>query len=145
MQLQAVLELSRRFLAEQLEKGDALTSPSHTANYLKHRLSHREREVFAALWLDNQHRVLKYQELFFGTINSSEVHPRVVVEQALKNRAAAVIVCHNHPSGIAEPSQADRKITSRLTEALALVDVRLLDHMVIGDGKPVSFAERGWI
>ena len=102
-------------------------------------------EVFASLFLDNRHQVIEYEELFTGTIDGASVHPREVVKRALYHNAAAVIFAHNHPSGVAEPSKADRSITSRLTAALALIDVRVLDHFVIGDGEVVSFAERGWV
>lgn len=144
-QLQAVLEMARRHLAEELQQADALTSPDLTRRYLLAQLRDRDHEVFACLFLDNQHRVLKYQELFSGTIDGAAVYPREVLKQALAHGAAAVILAHNHPSGVAEPSQADRAITERLKQALALVDIRVLDHLVIGDGYAVSFAERGWL
>ena len=144
-QLQAVLELSRRHLGETLEKQGALTSSSDTARYLTARLRDRVREAFFVLYLDNQHRPIHDEILFEGTINAAGVYPREVVRRALELHANAVILAHNHPSGIAEPSRADRTITSRITDALALVDIRVLDHMVIGDGEVVSFAERGWI
>ena len=102
-------------------------------------------EVFAAVFLDNRHRVIAFEELFHGTVDGASVHPRVVARRALVHNAAALIACHNHPSGVAEPSRADRAITARLRDALALVDVRLLDHFVVGDGEVVSFAERGWL
>ena len=144
-QLQAVLEMARRHLAEQLQKGDALTSPELTHRYLLSQLRDRDYEVFAALFLDNQNRVIRYEELFRGTIDSAAVYPREVLKQALMHSAAALIFAHNHPSGIAEPSRADRHITDRLKRALELVDIRVLDHLVIGDGEVVSFAERGWL
>ncbi|MBS53400.1 MAG: hypothetical protein CMI03_11700 [Oceanospirillaceae bacterium] len=144
-QLQAVLEMARRHLAEELQHGDALTSPELTRQYLQAQLRDLSYEVFACLFLDNQHRVLRYQELFRGTIDGAAVYPREVVKQALEQGAAAVILAHNHPSGIAEPSQADRAITDRLQQALGLVDIRVLDHLVVGDGYAVSFAERGWL
>ncbi len=142
-QLQATLELSRRHLRETLEHGDALTSPQHTRDYLKAQLRDRRREVFACLFLDNRHRVLAYEELFFGTIDGAGVHPREVVRRALELNAAALIAAHNHPSGVAEPSAADEAITRRIRDALQLVEIRLLDHMVVGDGEIVSLAERG--
>ncbi len=145
VQLQATLELSRRHLLSTLQRGDALTSPADTRNYLSSQLRHREREVFACLYLDNRHRVLGYEELFFGTIDGASVHPREVVRRCIEHNAAAVILAHNHPSGVAEPSRSDEEITRRLKEALALVDVRLLDHMVVGDGAITSLAERGLI
>jgi DNA repair protein RadC len=144
-QLQAVLEMARRHLAEQLARGDALTSPDLTRQYLLAQLRDRDHEVFACLLLDNQHRVLKYRELFRGTIDGAAVYPREVVKLALSHGAAAVILAHNHPSGVAEPSHADRALTDRLQQALGLVDIRVLDHLVVGDGHCVSFAERGWI
>lgn len=144
-QLQATLEMMRRHLAETLEKGDVLENPDATRRYLIARLRQYGHEVFATLFLDNRHHVISFEELFQGTINGASVYPREVVKRALHHNAAAVIFAHNHPSGIAEPSMADRKLTERLSEALALVDVRVLDHFVVGDGDGVSFAERGWI
>lgn len=144
-QLQAVLEMARRHLAEQLNKSDALTSPGLTKQYLLATLRDLDYEVFACLLLDNQHRVLKYVELFRGTIDGAAVYPREVVKIALAHGAAAVILVHNHPSGIAEPSSADRAITERLKKALDLIDVRVLDHLIVGDGYCESFAERGII
>ncbi|WP_371876216.1 DNA repair protein RadC [Vibrio sp. HB161653] len=144
-QLQAVLEMSSRYFAESLERGEALTSPQHTRCYLSAKLRDRTREVFFVLFLDNQHRVIGEEILFEGTIDSASVYPREVVKQALAHNAAALILAHNHPSGVAEPSQADRRITDRLVDALGLVDIRILDHFVVGDGELVSFAERGWI
>ena len=145
VQLQAVLEMTQRYLAETLSRGDALTSPSHTKLYLSSMLRDRQREAFYILFLDNQNRVIKDEVMFEGTIDAASVYPREVVKRALHHNAAALILAHNHPSGIAEPSQADRRITRRLTDALALVDIRILDHFVVGDGEVVSFAERGWI
>lgn len=142
-QLQAVLEMARRHLSESLARGNALTSPGLVRDYLASQLRHRQQEVFAALFLDSQHRLLAFEELFQGTIDGASVHPREVVKQALAHNAAALILAHNHPSGVAEPSQADRRITRRLQDALELVDIRVLDHMVVGDGQVLSFAERG--
>ncbi|WP_290648417.1 DNA repair protein RadC [Aquisalimonas sp.] len=142
-QLQAVLAMARRYLAADLERGDALTSPRATREFLQSRLRHQQREIFACLFLDNRHRVLGFEELFQGTVDSAAVYPREVARRALAYNAAAVIAAHNHPSGVAEPSRADEQITRRLKEALGLVDIRLLDHFVVGDGDPVSFAERG--
>jgi DNA repair protein RadC len=144
-QLQAVLEMARRHLAEQLQKEDALTSPELTRRYLSSRLRDRDHEVFVCLFLDNQNRVIRYEEMFRGTIDGAAVYPREVVKKALTTGAAAVIFAHNHPSGVAEPSRADRNITDRLQQALGLVDIRVLDHIVVGDGEEVSFAERGWM
>lgn len=145
VQLQACLELSRRHLLSTLQRGDALTSPDQTRRYLSAQLRDRTQEVFACLFLDNRHRVLGYEELFFGTVDGASVHPREVVRHCIAHNAAAVILAHNHPSGVAEPSRADEQITERLKQALALVDVRLLDHMVVGDGEITSLAERGLI
>ncbi|MGB3392887.1 MAG: DNA repair protein RadC, partial [Stenotrophomonas sp.] len=127
------------------ERGTALTDPAAAGRYFAQRLRPRPHEVFAALFLDTRHRALAFEELFTGTIDSAEIHPREVVRRALAHNAAAVIVGHNHPSGNPEPSAADRTITARLREALALVQVRLLDHFVVGDGLPVSLAARGWL
>ncbi len=142
-QLQAVLEMGRRHLYELLKRSDALTSPNDTRRFLLARLRDYPYEVFACLYLDNQHRVISFEELFRGTINSANVHPREVLQRALQHNAAALILAHNHPSGVAEPSQSDRRITQRLKDALALIDIRVLDHLVVGDGEVVSFAERG--
>lgn len=144
-QLQAVLELSQRHLKEVLLRENALTSPQHTAQYLSAKLRDKTRETFLVLYLDNQNRPIKDEILFEGTINAAGVYPREVVKRSLELGANAVILAHNHPSGEAEPSAADRAITTKIAQALALVDIRLLDHMVIGDGNVISFAERGWI
>lgn len=142
-QLQAALELSRRYLMTALSERDVLTSPDATRDYLKLRLYGAPHEVFACLFLDNRHRVIRYEELFRGTIDGASVHPREVVRRVIETNAAAVIFAHNHPSGVAEPSEADLAITRRLKEALALIDVRVLDHIIVGDGRGTSFAERG--
>ncbi|MCU7796697.1 MAG: DNA repair protein RadC [Candidatus Thiodiazotropha sp. (ex Myrtea spinifera)] len=144
-QLQAVLEMSRRYLQEQLIQTDTLSSPQETRRYLQAKLMHYPHEVFSCLFLDNRHRVICFEELFRGTIDGASVHPREVVKRSLEHNAAALILAHNHPSGVAEPSQADRQITAHLKQALALVDIRVLDHIVIGEGEPVSLAERGMI
>jgi DNA repair protein RadC len=128
-----------------MEERDVLTSPQATRAFLKTQLYRHPHEVFACLFLDNRHRVVKYEELFRGTIDGASVHPREVVRRALEINAAAVIFAHNHPSGVAEPSQADLRITQRLKDALALVDVRVLDHFIVGDGEGTSMAERGLI
>ena len=144
--LAAGLELSRRHLAATLREGDTVGSSLQAASrYLQQHLRSRPNEVFAVLFMDNQHRLLAYEELFQGTVNAATVHPREVVRRALALNAAAVIVSHNHPSGDAEPSAADRQLTAVLAQVLAVVDVRLLDHIVIGEGPPVSFAARGWL
>ena len=144
-QLQAVLEMSKRHLQEQLMRETVFTSAEHVRTYLSSQLRHSQREIFAVLFLDTQHRLIRYQELFMGTIDAAAVYPREVVKAALQYNAAAVILAHNHPSGVAEPSQADICITERIKRALDLVDVRLLDHFVVGDGSPVSLAERGLV
>lgn len=141
----AALELGQRHLAADLERGTMLTDPAAAGRYFTQRLRTRPQEVFAALFLDTRHRALAFEELFSGTLDSAEIHPREVVRRALAHNAAAVIVAHNHPSGCPEPSAADRAITARLREALELVQVRLLDHFVVGDGRPVSLAARGWV
>ncbi|MDD5034656.1 MAG: DNA repair protein RadC [Methylococcaceae bacterium] len=144
--LQAVLEMARRHWKEELEHGDALTSPELTRRYLISLLCSRPHEVFACLLLDNQHRVIHFEELFRGTIDGASVYPREVVKIALNHNAAAVIFAHNHPSGVAEPSEADKFITQRLKQALGLLDIRVLDHFIIGDGvQAYSFAEHGLI
>lgn len=142
-QLSAALELSRRCLAQSLKKGDALNSPQQTRRYLQSELAGEANEVFAALFLDTRHRVISLEKLFNGTIDGASVHPRVVVQRALATNAAAVIFCHNHPSGVAEPSVSDEAITQTLKEALALVDVRVLDHIIVASNQTVSLAERG--
>lgn len=141
-QLQAVLEVARRHLAESLPERDALTDPAATRRYLQAKLRDLHHEVFACLFLDNRHRVIAFEELFRGTVDGASVYPREVVKAALKHNAAALILAHNHPSGVAEPSSADQRITKRLRDALALVDIRVLDHLIIGDGVATSFAER---
>lgn len=141
-QLQAVLEMARRHLLEGLRRGDALACPDDTRRFLSARLRDYAYEVFACLFLDTRHRIIAFEELFRGTIDGASVHPREVVRRALAHNAAAVILAHNHPSGVAEPSQSDQHITRRLKDALALIDVRVLDHLVVGD-ELVSFAERG--
>lgn len=143
--LQAVLEMGRRHLRETIARGDYITSPSDTRSYLTSRLREHPNEVFACLFLDSKNRIIEYEELFFGTINGASVHPRQIVQRALRHNAAGVILAHNHPSGVAEPSQADRQITRRTKEAMDLLDIRVLDHLVIGDGEIASLAEMGWM
>jgi len=145
VQLQACLEMSKRYLAEELKQGRALTSSQATRDYLITELRHQTREVFAVMFLDNQHQILKFEPLFYGTIDAAAVYPRVVVEQALKHQAAAVILSHNHPSGVAQASIADKQITIRLEQALALVDVRVLDHIIVAGNRCYSFSENGEI
>lgn len=142
-QLQAVLELSRRYMESALQRGETLTSPELTRSYLRMQLYGHDSEVFACIFLDNKHRVICFEKLFFGTVDSAGVHPREVIKKSLQHNAAAVIFAHNHPSGVAEPSRADIEITKRLKQILQELDVRVLDHFIIGEGEPVSFTERG--
>ncbi len=145
VQLQAVLEMARRHLQESLNRGDALTSPEKTRLFLLRQLRDCPYEVFAALFLDTRHRLIAYEPLFRGTVDGASVYPREVVRRALALNAAAIIFAHNHPSGVATPSAADRAITERLVKALTLFDIRVLDHLVIGDNEVFSFAEHGWL
>lgn len=144
-QLQAVMEIARRHLAEAMNERTALPNPAATRDFLRLQLRDLDHEVFCALFLDSQNQVLGFETLSIGTINAADVYPREVLKKALRAQAAAVIFAHNHPSGVAEPSLADRALTNRLRDALALIDVRVLDHFVVGEGQPVSFAERGWL
>jgi len=144
-QLSAVSELSRRCHACRLSSENALLSPTIIQQYLQNILAHREREVFLVLFLDNQHRVIRHEEMFAGTISSVEIHPREIIREAMKVNAAAIILAHNHPSGVAEPSTMDRRVTEQIIKACQLLGIRVLDHLVIGHGETVSFAERGWI
>ncbi len=142
VQLKAVLEMSRRHFEHGLKRGQAFTQPEIAARFLVHELGHQQRECFAVLLLDQQHQLIKYDKLFEGTLNQAEVHAREVVKSALDNHAAAVILTHNHPSGDPKPSQADIDLTKRLTQALDLIEVRTLDHIIIGDqGRWYSLAE----
>jgi DNA repair protein RadC len=143
--LQAALELSRRHHLERLQRGPGLSDPTEAGGFLQASLRDLGHELFVCLFLDNRHRVICYEPLFRGTIDGATVHPREVVRQALACDAAAVILAHNHPSGVAEPSDADCRITRRLADALALVDIRVLDHLIVGDGDCVSLAQRGLI
>ena len=144
-QLQAVLEMGRRHLAERLRRDSALESPQAVRDYLKSLLRHEHHEVFGCLFMDSKHRMLAFEVLFRGSIDSASVYPRQVVKRALAHNAAAVIFCHNHPSGVPEPSEADRTLTHRLTEALDLIEVRVLDHFIVGEGEPLSMVEYGWM
>ncbi|MCK5668318.1 MAG: DNA repair protein RadC [Gammaproteobacteria bacterium] len=144
-QIQAAIELGKRYLQENLLKKDVLSSPNDTKNFLLAQLRAYPYEVFACLFLDNRHQIISFDKMFNGTIDGASVYPREVVKQALARNAAAVIFAHNHPSGVAEPSLADKNITRRLQEALGLVDIRVLDHFVIGENTAVSFAEQGLI
>ena len=143
--LRALPELARRYYSESLPSGEIIRSPADTEAFLQARMRHLDHELFCCLFLDNRHRVLRFDELFRGTIDGTSVYPREVVKEALAVNAAAVILAHNHPSGVAEPSQADERITRRLKSALDLVDIRLLDHLIIGDGTATSLARRGLI
>lgn len=140
---QSLVNLALTLMRQRHRAGRALTSPTDTRAYLQLRLGDRKAEVFGAFFLDNRHRVIEVVELFQGTIDGASVHPRVVVQRALEINAAAAVFFHNHPSGVAEPSRADTALTRRLVDALALVDVRVLDHFVVSAGESVSFAERG--
>ncbi|MGH6610402.1 MAG: RadC family protein [Burkholderiaceae bacterium] len=142
-QLQAVLELARRALQEDVKRGTPLSSPGKVRDYLRLTLSSLEHEVFIALFLDAQNALIATDQLFSGTLTQTSVYPREVVKRALKHNAAAVIFAHNHPSGVAEPSRADEMLTSSLKQALALVDIRVLDHLIVAGSATVSFAERG--
>lgn len=141
--LRALPELARRYYTESLARGEVIRSPIDTAGYLQARMRHLEYELFCCLFLDNRHRVIRFDEMFRGTIDGTSVYPREVVKEALAANAAAVILAHNHPSGVAEPSQADERITRRLKSALDLVDIRLLDHLIVGGGETTSLAARG--
>lgn len=145
VQIQAGLELGRRYLQERLVREGHLTSPAETRRFLAAKLKGRSKEVFACLFLDKRHKVIRFDELFHGSIDGAAIYPRDVVKLSLKYNASAVIFAHNHPSGKPEPSYADKCITERLVAALDLVDIEVLDHIVIGDGEQVSFAERGWL
>lgn len=144
-QLQAVLEMGRRHLAERLRRDCALESPQAVRDFLTAQLRHEPHEVFGCLFMDTKHRMLAFEVLFRGSIDSASVYPRQVVKRALAHNAAAVIFCHNHPSGISLPSEADRALTQRLTEALDLIEVRVLDHFIVGEGQPLSMVEHGWM
>jgi DNA repair protein RadC len=141
----AALELARRSLGEDLVELPRIENPADSAEYFRARLLHLPHEVFAVLFLDTRHRVLAYEELFRGTIDGASVYPREVVRACLRHRASAVIFAHNHPSGVAEPSPADQEITQVLVEALRLMDIRVLDHLVVGHGEPVSMANLGML
>lgn len=144
-ELVAALELSDRHLLANLERGESMLDTATSGRYFKQRLRGRKQEVFAVLFLDTRNRALAFEELFTGTVDSAAVYPREVARRALVHNAAAVIVGHNHPSGNPNPSEADRQITLQLLEGLPLVGVRLVDHIVVGDGEPVSLARLGWL
>ncbi|NUF49135.1 RadC family protein [Gilliamella sp. ESL0250] len=144
-QLKAVVELSHRYLKVKMTKENSLTSPTLTHHYLASRLANKDQEVFMVIFLDNQNHVIYSEEMFIGTYNCVEVHPREIARRALQHNAAALILAHNHPSGVSEPSQADRILTQKIEQVCDLIDIRIVDHIVIGKGEYVSFAERGWI
>ena len=144
-QLKGIAELARRYFSLRVLSEDSLLSPEMTREFLQSQLADEEREIFVVIFLDNQHRVLKHSRLFSGTLSHVEVHPREIVREAIKVNAAAVILAHNHPSGHAEPSKSDRLITERVVKCCQFMDIRVLDHLIIGRGEYVSFAERGWI
>jgi DNA repair protein radc len=144
-QLKGIAELARRYFSLRVQEEDSLLSPDMTREFLQSQLADEEREIFIVIFLDNQNRVLKHSRLFSGTLSHVEVHPREIVREAIKVNAAAVILAHNHPSGNAQPSKSDRLITERVVKSCQFMDIRVLDHLVIGRGEYVSFAERGWI
>ncbi|HDR1021763.1 TPA: DNA repair protein RadC [Pasteurella multocida] len=143
IQLQACIEMTKRYLQEELHQMQVFNDPNSVRLYLQVALQHKEREVFLVLFLDNQHRLIKQEEMFLGTINTATVHPREIIKSALYCNAAALILAHNHPSGIAEPSEADKWITKKIQSAAELVEIRVLDHFIIGKGCYTSFAEAG--
>ena len=140
-----IVEAARKLVDKRVRRGTSFRDPSVARGYFRDKLAGLEREVFAAAFLDSRHRLIDYAELFYGTINGAEVHPREVVRHALICNAAAVVAVHNHPSGVVEPSAADRAVTARLKQALSLVDVRLLDHIIVGGSQTLSLAEQGWL
>jgi DNA repair protein RadC len=140
-----ILEAARQVIDQKMQRGTSCSSPATVREYLRAKLAHFEHEVFAVLFLDSQHRLIEYVELFRGTLDCASVYPREVVKEALRFNAAAIIMAHNHPSGSPEPSEADKMMTKRLKDALALVDVRTLDHVIVAGGATASFAERGLI
>lgn len=144
-QLHAIAELARRYYHSRGTKSLSFNNPDQVREYIQSQLVTEEREVFLVLFLNNQNHIIKSERLFSGTLGHVEVHPREIIREAMKSNAAAVILAHNHPSGIAEPSKADRMITSHIVKACLVMDIRVLDHLVIGQGEYVSFAERGWI
>lgn len=141
--LQASQELARRYFAETMQRQNFLDSPDSARQFLRAKLRDKKRELFSCIFLDNRHRVVEYRELFQGTINGASVYPREIVRIGLELNAAAVVAAHNHPSGVAEPSGADERLTATLKQALALVEIRLLDHIIVGDGEAISMSERG--
>ena len=144
-QLRGIAELARRFYNVRMEEEDPILTPDMTREFLQSQLSDLEREIFMVIFLDNKNRVLKHTRLFSGTLSHVEVHPREIVREAIKVNAAGVILAHNHPSGCAEPSRADKAITERIIKCCQFMDIRVLDHLIIGRGEYISFAEHGWI
>lgn len=144
-QLRGIAELARRYYCSGIRRESPLENPEMTREFVHSQLAEEEREIFMVIFLDNQNRVLKHSRLFSGTLSHVEVHPREIVREAIKVNAAGVILAHNHPSGRAEPSKADRDVTARIMKCCQFMDIRVLDHLVIGRGEYVSFAERGWI
>lgn len=140
-----IIQFAHKLLSRRFRKGRSITSPEDSKDYLISKLAEREQEVFSVIFMDNKHRILSYEELFYGTIDAAAVYPREVVKRALALNAAALIVAHNHPSGDPEPSISDDQITNKLVQALKLVDIRLLDHIVVGAGECISYAQRGMI
>ncbi|WP_202841510.1 RadC family protein [Luteimonas saliphila] len=140
-----ILEAARRMVDQRMQRGTSFLDPSIARGFFRDKLAGLEREVFVAAFLDTRHRLVHYAELFQGTIDGAEVHPRVIVREALMCNSAAILASHNHPSGNPEPSAADRAVTARLKQALALVDIRLLDHIIVGGNATLSLAERGWV
>jgi len=141
-QLIAIMEIAARYVSTSLEKGDVFTSPDDIRRYLHSLLDYEKSEVFMVMYLDNQHRLIKSEKLFYGTINATSVYAREIVKTALDNQSPAVVLVHNHPSGVPEPSEADKKMTKKIISALALIDIEVLDHFVVGNTDIVSFAER---
>ncbi len=144
-QIKGIAELARRFYTVRMQEEDPILTPEMTRDFLQSQLADAEREIFMAIFLDNKNRVLKHCHLFSGTLSHVEVHPRVIVREAIKVNAAGVILAHNHPSGCAEPSRADKEITRRIIKCCQIMDIRVLDHLIIGRGEYISFAEEGWI
>lgn len=140
-----VLEAARTVVGQRMRRGTSFSDPGTAKDFFRGKLSGLQREVFAAAFLDSRHRLIEYAELFHGTIDGAEVHPREVVRRAIQTNCAAIIIGHNHPSGSVEPSAADRTVTAQLKQALSLVDVRLLDHIVVGGHQTMALAERGWV
>lgn len=141
----AILDEAASILYRETKKGDAMTSPSLVRDFARCKMHGLEHEVFSVMFLDTQHRVISYQQMFRGTIDSASVYPREIIKEALKQNAAAIIILHNHPSGEATPSDADRRITRRIQDAAGLMNIRVLDHLVVGSPDIASFAENGWI